>query len=72
PAAVRDGHGLGAVRDGHGLGAVRDERGLGVVPDERPRPDARAQADPESRPAPRRRTPFTTLTLFLAKKPAGD
>ncbi|MGW4890074.1 serine/threonine-protein kinase [Streptomyces murinus] len=60
------------VRDGHALGDVPDERDLGVVPDERPRPDTRPQADPESRPAPRRRTPFTTLTLFLAKKPAGD
>ncbi|MEU3418270.1 serine/threonine-protein kinase [Streptomyces murinus] len=60
------------VRDGHALGDVPDECGLGDVPDERPRPDARAQADSESRPAPRRRTPFTTLTLFLAKKPAGD
>ncbi|GAA2483668.1 hypothetical protein GCM10023100_31070 [Actinocorallia cavernae] len=72
PAGVRDGHALGVVRDGHALGDVPDERGLGVVPDERSRPDARPQADPESRPAPRRRTPFTTLTLFLAKKPAGD
>ncbi|WP_327231113.1 serine/threonine-protein kinase [Streptomyces murinus] len=60
------------VRDGHALGVVPDERDLGVVPEERPRPDTRPQADPESRPAPRRRTPFTTLTLFLAKKPAGD
>ncbi len=72
PPAVRDGHGLGDVRDGDALGDVPEERGPGVVPDERPRPDARPQADPESRPAPRRRTPFTTLTLFLAKKPAGD
>ncbi|MFC7869103.1 serine/threonine-protein kinase [Streptomyces murinus] len=72
PAGVRDGRALGVVRDGYALGDVPDECGLGVVPDERPRPDARAQADPESRPAPRRRTPFTTLTLFLAKKPAGD
>ncbi|WP_256639973.1 serine/threonine-protein kinase [Streptomyces murinus] len=61
-----------AVRDGHALGDVPDERDLGVVPEERPRRDTRPQADPGSRPAPRRRTPFTTLTLFLAKKPAGD
>lgn len=61
-----------AVRDGHALGVVPDERDLGVVPEERPRRDTRPQADPGSRPAPRRRTPFTTLTLFLAKKPAGD
>ncbi|WP_338057871.1 serine/threonine-protein kinase [Streptomyces murinus] len=60
------------VRDGHALGDVPDERDLGVVPEERPRRDTRPQADPGSRPAPRRRTPFTTLTLFLAKKPAGD
>ncbi|CAL2073317.1 MULTISPECIES: serine/threonine-protein kinase [Streptomyces] len=60
------------VRDGHALGVVPDERDLGVVPEERPRPDTRQQADRGSRPAPRRRTPFTTLTLFLAKKPAGD
>ncbi|MFY4717613.1 serine/threonine-protein kinase [Streptomyces sp. LaBMicrA B280] len=61
------------VRDGRDLDAVPDERDLGAVPDERSRPDARPQAAaPESRTAPRRRTPFTTLTLFLAKKPAGD
>ncbi|MGY9070028.1 serine/threonine-protein kinase [Streptomyces sp. CAS3] len=60
------------VRDGHALGVVPDECDLGVVPEERPRRDTRPQADPGSRPAPRRRTPFTTLTLFLAKKPAGD
>ncbi|MFF7406232.1 serine/threonine-protein kinase [Streptomyces murinus] len=60
------------VWDGHALGDVPDERDLGVVPEERPRPDTRQQADRGSRSAPRRRTPFTTLTLFLAKKPAGD
>ncbi|MEU3032639.1 serine/threonine-protein kinase [Streptomyces incarnatus] len=58
---------------------VRDGRDPGAVPDERPRPGAQPQAgpgrpDPESQPgpAPRRRTPFTTLTLLLAKNPAGD
>ncbi|WP_416484915.1 serine/threonine-protein kinase [Streptomyces sp. CL12] len=72
PGDVPDGRGPGGVRDGHALGVVPDGRGPGVVPEERPRPDTRPQADPGSRPAPRRRTPFTTLTLFLAKKPAGD
>ncbi|MGW3264494.1 serine/threonine-protein kinase [Streptomyces sp. NPDC001056] len=53
---------------------VRGGRDLGVVP--QPQPQPQPQPDPgrrsDPRPAPRRRTPFTTLTLFRAKKPAGD
>lgn len=61
---------------------VRGGPDPGAVPGARPRPDSGPGSDPEPRsdsgprpdprPAPRRRTPFTTLTLFLAKKPAGD
>ncbi|MFJ6666277.1 serine/threonine-protein kinase [Streptomyces sp. NPDC091383] len=65
------------VRGGRDPGAVPDRRDPGAVPDARP--DVPPQADPRrpdpaSRPgtAPPRRTPFTTLALLLAKKPAGD
>ncbi|TXJ75267.1 serine/threonine protein kinase [Streptomyces lavendulae] len=52
---------------------VRGGRDPGAVPDVPPQADPR-RPDPASRPgtAPPRRTPFTTLALFLAKKPAGD
>ncbi|OIK28178.1 serine/threonine-protein kinase [Streptomyces malaysiense] len=77
-AGGREGRALGAAPDGwprpDGRPPVGPESSAGLGLSANPEPPAAPESRPGSaaRPAPRRRTPFNALTLFLAKKPAGD